>query len=476
MDIALIATLRAGARYRIGQASPGVSVRTSPIVAWMFAAMAVVIALAYWDEQRESNAALQEFAQEQATLAESLAASLGERLATLRPEAAMSSAPADLLAAIGTVEHQGLARVLLARPSGAELVGSDGQPVSAPSVAAALHTGLRSMRLTRSEAVALTLPKRTAVAGLHEVEVAGLGRWGIAVVVTAQTERDREMRAEWRLVLGVAVASGLVLAFGGFALRKQRRELELGHQLALTKIRNEGDERLVRADKLATMGALATGIAHEVSTPLGVILGRAEQILPKQTDDRARRAVEIIVQQSERIFAVMRGFLTLARGGTPALTHCDPAVLTRAAVDLVEHRFERAAIRLDLHVGADIAKVACDARLLEQVLVNLLLNACDACGEGGTVELSVHNDGQRVAFTVNDDGIGISPEVAMRATEPFFTTKPAGEGTGLGLAIANEIVKHHCGSLTLSPGTGGRGTRVTVDLPAVNEPRMAEAQ
>jgi signal transduction histidine kinase len=267
----------------------------------------------------------------------------------------------------------------------------------------------------------------------------------------------------------VAVASGLVLVFGGFALRKQRRELELGHQLALTKIRNEGDERLVRADKLATMGALATGLAHEVSTPLGVILGRAEQILPKQTDERARRAVETILQQSERIFAVMRGFLTLARGGTPTLTHCDPTALAESAAGLVEHRFERASIQLELRTGAHLAKVACDARLLEQVLINLLLNACDACSPGGSVELSVQGDAQRVAFTVSDDGIGIHPDVAMRATEPFFTTKPAGEGTGLGLAIANEIVKHHCGSLTLSPGVGGRGTRVTVDLPVAAE-------
>jgi signal transduction histidine kinase len=167
----------------------------------------------------------------------------------------------------------------------------------------------------------------------------------------------------------------------------------------------------------------------------------------------------------------MRGFLTLARGGTPTLAHCDPVVLAQAAVGLVEHRFERAAVQLDLRAADGIGKVACDARLFEQVLVNLLLNACDACGEGGSVELSVQSDGQRVAFTVTDDGIGISPEVATRATEPFFTTKPAGEGTGLGLAIANEIVKHHCGSLTLAPGSTGKGTRVTVELPSINETR-----
>ncbi len=252
-------------------------------------------------------------------------------------------------------------------------------------------------------------------------------------------------------------------------MRKQRKELELGHELALSQIRNERDERLVRADKLATMGALATGIAHEVSTPLGVILGRAEQLLPKQPDDRARRAVTMITEQTERIFAVIRGFLALARGGQPALRHLDPTSLARAATGLVEHRFEQGRVVLDLDLGPDLLDVACDARLFEQVLVNLLLNACDASSEGGRVTLSVHGDRERVAFVVADDGVGISPEVAERATEPFFTTKPEGKGTGLGLAIANEIVKHHCGSLTLSSGANGRGTRVAVELPTAGK-------
>jgi signal transduction histidine kinase len=252
-------------------------------------------------------------------------------------------------------------------------------------------------------------------------------------------------------------------------MRKQRKELELGHELALTQLRNERDERLVRADKLATMGALATGIAHEVSTPLGVILGRAEQLSPKQSDERSRRAVEIITEQTERIFAVVRGFLSLARGGQPALQHSDPVALARAAMGLVEHRFEKAGVLLSAELGREVSKVACDARLFEQVLVNLLLNACDASSEGARVTMAVRGDRDRVAFEVADSGVGISPDVAERATEPFFTTKPEGKGTGLGLAIANEIVKHHCGTLTLGPGLGGRGTRVLVELPAVRE-------
>ncbi|MEA2750848.1 MAG: hypothetical protein QOI41_4991, partial [Myxococcales bacterium] len=90
------------------------------------------------------------------------------------------------------------------------------------------------------------------------------------------------------------------------------------------------------------------------------------------------------------------------------------------------------------------------------------LNACEACSPGGTVELSVRDEGERIAFVVEDDGVGIDDETAARATEPFFTTKP--EGSGLGLAITNEIVHHHRGTLRLEPRLTG-GTKATVELP-----------
>jgi signal transduction histidine kinase len=348
--------------------------------------------------------------------------------------------------------------------------------VRSGSLEAAIARGEASLRLTREEARALGLPARTAMAGLAMLDRPD-GRWAVVAVASAQVERDREVRARWRLISGVVVASGLVLAFGGLAMRKQRKELELGHELAMATLRTERNERLVRADKLATMGALATGIAHEVATPLGVILGRAEQLLPKQTDERSRRAVEAIAAQTERINAVIRGFLALVRtaGGAttpedrqPTLGRGEPAKLARAAMELVDHRFDKAQVRLTSDLPIELPEVPCEPRLFEQVLVNLLLNACDACEPGGLVSLAVRVDGERVAFVVTDDGLGISPDNAERVTEPFFTTKPEGRGTGLGLAIANEIVKHHCGSLTLRPRPHGRGTAACVELPVAS--------
>ncbi|MBV9949346.1 MAG: hypothetical protein JOZ69_21055, partial [Myxococcales bacterium] len=404
--------------------------KTPSILAWMALAIALVTALAYWDEERESSAALDDFAEEQTTLAAALAAGIAGKIdLVVRSDPA---AAARLLAVLAAIERPGAVRVFLATPRSV-IVASDGSAVRSGPLERAALAPSRSVRLTRAEAAALGLPARTALAGSSGIETPG-GRWTVLVVASAQAERDRELRARWRLVLGVVVASGLVLTFGGFAMRTQRKELELGHALALSTLRTERDERLVRADKLATMGALATGIAHEVSTPLGVILGRAEQLLPRQADERARRAVETIAAQTERIDAVIRGFLALARGREPALEHRSPQELARAAIGLVEHRFEKAAVALRWEIAPDLPRVPCEPRLFEQVLVNLLLNACDACSEGGRVTLSVRTDQDRVRFVVTDDGVGISAVAAERALEPFFTTKPEGKGTGLGLA------------------------------------------
>ncbi len=446
--------------------------RGSPtLLLWMLAAIVAVASLAYWDSARESAVALVEFEEEQATLAAASAAAVEAKLHDGRSDATRYLA---LVSGLRTIEHAG--RILLLRPPGIrDLVASDGRHVQAARIADAMDRGERSLRLSRPEARALGLPERTAMAGLSTFDVGPLGRWGIAVIASAEHARDHGRRAQWRLVLSVLLASGLVVAFGGLALRKQRKELELSREIAIAEVQQERDERLVRADKLATMGALATGIAHEVSTPLGVILGRAEQLAPRlEGDEKAKRAAEAIIAQAERITRIIRAFLSLARGDAPALVHVDPGEIARACTELVEHRFDKAGVSLAQRIPPDLPRIACDPRLFEQAIVNLLLNACDACQVGGHVELRIEASNDRVAYVVTDDGSGISSEAAARATEPFFTTKPAEKGTGLGLAIANEIVKHHQGTLTIMPrdasgnGASTNGTRACVEVPVAN--------
>jgi signal transduction histidine kinase len=273
----------------------------------------------------------------------------------------------------------------------------------------------------------------------------------------------------------VILAAGLVFAFGTAALRRQRRGLLLERELALAALARERDAELTTASRAATLGTLAMGIAHEVSTPLGVISGRAEQLLSKvDGDERASRSVRAILDQTERIRRVIRTFLDVVRGGAPALGDTPPVAVLEGALALVEHRFSAAGVALEKHVAPDLPLIHGDVPMLQQAIVNLLLNACDACAHGGHVVASVELAGAGVVFTVTDDGRGITPEEAARAAEPFFTTKAPGLGSGLGLAITHEIVKLHRGQLTIEPASP-RGTRATVSVPLPKERSHAAA-
>jgi signal transduction histidine kinase len=490
---------------------------TRPLGVLMLLAVATVAVLAFWDEQRESAAALDDFAGEQAALARSVAAELGTRLAAARRDARVitealdegrrppsastedyaswtlraASAPrteaADgvvlavpvstdraldlvvptsrLLEGPARVERPMAERVLLLAPGAIGLRGTDGAPVEAPIVRRALTEGLASTWLERPDAAALGLRPRRAAVGLAELDATPLGRWGIAVVTSAERVRDRQRRAVWRLALGVLVAAGLVVAFGTAALVRQRRGLLLERELALAALARKRDTELVTASRAATLGTLAMGIAHEVSTPLGVIAGRAEQLLPRVEDDpRSLRAVQAIVDQAERIRRVIRAFLDVVRGGTPVLGDTPPGAVLDGAIALVDHRFAAAGVLLGKRVAPDLPAIHGDVPMLQQAVVNLLLNACDACSRGGSVATAADRDGDRVVFSVTDDGCGITEAEVARATEPFFTTKAPGKGSGLGLAITSEIVKLHRGELALSPASP-RGTRATLSLP-----------
>ncbi len=479
----------------------------------MLVAITFVTGLAWWDEQREADAALRDLEREQSTLAWSVAGTLrghltsiqraavlvgehgpgelGDRYAPVvlrRADQPRTSAPdparwilavpvadgrivdvgvraEDLVDRDRRLTRPGELTLLISAPNETSFRAVDGGVFSSPSLRDALRGGASTLRLSRPEAAEIGLPARTSMAGFAVVDAGDLGHWWVVAVASAARERDREKRAIWRLVLGVLVASGLVIAFGGLALRRQRQQLELQRELAVSEAQRARDEELLDAERVATMGTFAMGIAHEVATPLGIIVGRAEQLLGKVRDDeRAARGAQTILAQADRIQHIIRRFLDMARGGPPSLERVAPSAIVRGALDAVEHRFSKTRVSLTADIPPGMPTIQCDRDLLEQAIVNLLLNACEACTEGGHVEISAHSDTERVAFVVTDDGAGISVEDARRATDPFFTTKPLGAGTGLGLAIATEIVKSHRGELAIAPNAE-KGTRALIEIP-----------
>ncbi len=437
--------------------------RTGPLGWSMLAAVAGVGVLAYWDARRESEAALADFAQEQQTLAVALAMDVRDRLHVIGNRASS----AEILDGLRRAQRPRANVIVLLPPGAREFVTSDGRTIALDLLRGELLAGHPSATLTRETAASLGLPARTAWAGLARVNDDEGGTWGVLAVATAGRERDRERWARWRLLLSVVTAAGLVSAFGGLALRKQRNGLALQNAVLLAKTRQEADERLHAASKAATFGTLAIGVAHEIATPLGVISLRAEQLAAKLAgEERGSAAAQAIIEQCERITQIIRGLLGLARGGTPAAQEIDPRTLVEASIVMVAHRFAQSRVSIGTNLPADLPTITGDPRLLEQALINLLLNACDASPPGASVQVSLATDANMLLLSVADQGSGISPNDVDRALQPFFTTKPDGKGSGLGLAVAREIVNSHRGTLTIAPESP-RGTKAVIRLPII---------
>jgi signal transduction histidine kinase len=228
------------------------------------------------------------------------------------------------------------------------------------------------------------------------------------------------------------------------------------------------ERSLVRAEKLATIGTLSAGIAHEVGTPLGIISGRAEQLLARVPEDEAgsamRKGLSSILTQVDKVSSTIRELLDFARMRSVNVEAVSAASAIGAAASLLEHRFRQAGVVLSTDVSPSLRPMAADPGQLEQVLVNLLMNACDACGAGGRVTARAIAVDEGVALEVIDDGSGIAPEHLPSVLDPFFTTKKRGQGTGLGLTIAADIIKNHGGALAID-SLPGRGTTVRVVWP-----------
>ncbi len=257
-------------------------------------------------------------------------------------------------------------------------------------------------------------------------------------------------------------ATALVVACGLLAYRSQRRALALEHRLALEVAAREHEERLARCGNLASLGALAIGVAHEIGTPLAVISARAE-LLGGCGDARVDRDARIIEEQADKIARVLRGFLGFVRGETPRLARVAAEDLAAAATSMVAHRIERAGGAMVVDVAPDLPPLTCDRPLIEQALVALLLRACDAIGADGKIELIVRADERSVAFSVEDDGA--RDDLALRETLSWRSGVRAADDTALGVVVAQEVARHHGGCVVVLPRSP-RGTRARLELPA----------
>jgi two-component system NtrC family sensor kinase len=235
-----------------------------------------------------------------------------------------------------------------------------------------------------------------------------------------------------------------------------------------------GDLRHI--ERMVTLGQLLSGVAHELSNPLTSILGYAQLLLRRRPDIQGAEDAERILVEAERANRITRGLLQFARRAKAERSALGLGDLVRSAISLRAGELGCEQIEVYLDIDPDLPPVLGDAAQLQQVFLNLLLNAEQAIRHGrgsGSIHLRTRRASRdRLAIEVADDGPGISPEIVNRIFDPFFTIKPSGIGTGLGLSIAYGIVHDHGGKIAVESRPGG-GALFTVELPVAPAPPQA---
>ena len=379
-----------------------------------------------------------------------------------------------------------------------------------PGVFAIKQEGLDNIRVVAKSVT--TQPYGFAVRHGDDATLSLLNE-GLALV--KQSGRYRELRRKWfgvmdsqafslRMALRYAavVLGPLLLLLGGAALwtrslKKQVAQRTRSLSEALERLR-ENQQQLVQADKMAALGVLVSGVAHEINNPNGLILlnvpilkkinaeaGRVlDEVCRERGDfplggstylrirDKLPHIVEVVEESAQRIRRIVEDLRDFSRVA-PASDHkaFDLGEVARKAARLVGSSLTKATTRFRLDLAEGLPPVWGNPARIEQVVVNLLLNASQALSspeQAITATTALADDGQAVLLTVADEGVGIAPEDLPRLTDPFFTTKRASGGTGLGLSVSAGIVQEHGGSLDFV-SRPGRGTTVRLRLPAATE-------
>jgi signal transduction histidine kinase len=346
---------------------------------------------------------------------------------------------------------------------------------------------LREMEREFRRAVRERVLSRLVILVLFVLSVVALTRWSIGRPIRALIAGAR---AVGRGDLAQRIEVSRRDEIGQLAEEFNRMATNL--QAAHDELLREAEERLrlerevQQAQKLAAVGMLAAEVAHEIGTPLNIISGRAEVLDRVVTSDHPeRRHLDVILKQTERIKGILRALLDYTRPRRPTLRPEGIAPIVGRVADLLLERSRRRGVGIELHLPLGLPRILADPDQLQQVFLNLLLNALDASPSGERVQVTAGPDPMlpsegragiirgkaeepRLAIHVLDAGKGLTAEQLDHVFEPFFSTKGHGLGTGLGLPIVEEIVRGHRGEIEML-SIPGRGTEVIVRLPLAAE-------
>ncbi|MEW6116016.1 MAG: ATP-binding protein [Nitrospirota bacterium] len=256
------------------------------------------------------------------------------------------------------------------------------------------------------------------------------------------------------------------------ALVKDSEDRAIGKVFTFRDVTEEKQRQEVyhRTEKLVALGQLSAGIAHELNTPLGNILGYARLMMKdKNLSSLQKERLEIVAEQAKKSNAIIKDLLSFARQSNPALRNIRDVDINAIVTDVLRIlRTETEKHGISVHAGlGSLLTIKADARQIEQVILNIVLNAIQAIGDNGEIWVKTACKDRSVIIEIKDNGPGIPDEVKPRIFDPFFTTKPVGKGTGLGLSICAGIVNEHGGSIDVE-SREGKGTTFTIALPVHN--------
>jgi two-component system NtrC family sensor kinase len=249
------------------------------------------------------------------------------------------------------------------------------------------------------------------------------------------------------------------------------------HNERLEQTVRERTQQLLQAEKLATMGELLAGVAHELNNPLTVVIGQTHLLREGGMGTSPAQRAQKIEAAADRCVRIVRNFLALARQHTPERSEVTLNEVVGQALELLAYELRTGNVEVVGNLAEDLPTLWADAHRLHQVLVNLIVNAEHAMrampsARRITVATRFDRERSRVRLEVGDTGPGIPPEIRARIFEAFFTTKPSGQGTGLGLSLCQGIIEEHGGTITVE-SEPGRGATFLIELPVVAPPAAA---
>ncbi len=287
--------------------------------------------------------------------------------------------------------------------------------------------------------------------------------WGVFQLVAANFFREFTIAEVHAMFVTHGLVCALLLAaWSSFFILRSRKKFE--EQIAEKE--EQFDRRIPQAEKMAAIGQIAAGVAHQLNTPLGSIMLTAEMIEDEINGNaEMKEEVKKILRNANYCKGVVRNLLLYAKPQTGEFKQESVCFIVRRAVSLFDHEIKKRGIQMDMAVECKECAMICNGNLMEQLIFNLMQNAVDAQPGGGRIDIKtvIPGDGT-LNIDVSDAGPGIPPDILPHIFEPFYSTKPSDKGTGLGLAIAKRIAEDHSGDIRVRSEVG-KGTTFTIVLP-----------